>query len=157
LQEDPKYALAKYRLGKLYETQKSYEIMLENYEEAIKLDPVFAPAYLSMYEYYSYRDVDKAKEYLDKYIANTDADCQTALFAADYLFRSGKYNEALSKSNQLQAGNCASEIGLRLKVLNAYCYERLKDSVNAKPILNPFYNKSSQKNSNFRLRNSSQN
>ncbi len=132
LLEDPKYALANYRLGKLYETQKNYEIMLENYEDATKLDPMYAPAYLAMYDYYSYRDVDKAKEYLDKYIANTDADCQTALFAADYLFRAGKYNEALTKSSQLQAGACASEIGLRLKVLNAYCYERLKDSVNAK-------------------------
>ncbi len=136
--EDPKYALAKYRLGKLYETQKSYDIMVENYEEALKIDPIYAPAYLALYDYYSYRDVDKAKEYLDKYIINTDADCQTALFAADYLFRAGKYNEALAKSSQLQTGACASEIGLRLKVLNAYCYERLKDSINAKSNIESF-------------------
>ncbi len=131
IEADAKNALAYIRLGKIYQTQKNYEIMLENYNKSVEVDPAFGPGYLELYNHYSFRDVNKAKEYLDKYIANSDADCNTDLFAADYLFRSGKYNEAITRSNELAAGPCAKEIGTRLKMLNAYCYERLGDSVNA--------------------------
>jgi predicted Zn-dependent protease len=138
LDADPKNAMAYLRLGKIYQTQRNDEIMLENFNKAVQVDPLYAPAWLALYDHFSYRDVDKAKTYLDKYIANSDADCNTELFAADYLFRSGKYNDALSKSAQLAGGPCNAEIGLRLKVLNAYSYSRLKDSVNAKKEIDAF-------------------
>ncbi len=135
---DPKNALAYVRLGKIYQTQRNDDVMLENYNKAVEVDPTFGPGYLELYNHYSYRDVNKAKEYLDKYIANSDADCNTDLFAADYLFRSGKYAEAISRSNELAAGNCGREIGNRLKILNAYSYERLGDSVNSKKNIDEF-------------------
>lgn len=138
LEADPKNALAYERLGKIYETQRNEEVMLENFENAIKVDPAFAPVYLDLYNYFSYRDVNKAKEYLDKYIKNSDADCNTELFAADYLFRAGKYNEALAKSAELQRGGCNAEIGNGLKLLNAFCYNRLNDSINAKKNISEF-------------------
>lgn len=138
LEVDPKNALAYLRLGKIYQTQRNDEVMLENYERAIQVDPAFAPAYLALYDHFSYRDVNKAKEYLDKYIKNSDADCKTELFAADYLFRAGKYNEALTRSAELQKSNCAAEIGMGLKLLNAFCYSRLNDSINAKNNITEF-------------------
>lgn len=138
LEVDPKNALAYLRLGKIYMTQRNDEVMLENYEKAIQVDPAFAPAYLALYDHFSYRDVNKAKEYLDKYIKNSDADCNTELFAADYLFRAGKYNEALAKSAVLQKGSCNAEIGNGLKLLNAFCYTRLNDSVSAKKNITEF-------------------
>lgn len=138
LTADPKNALAYVRLGKIYQTQRNDDVMLELYNKSVEVDPVYGPGYLELYNYYSYRDVNKAKEYLDKYIANSDADCNTDLFAADYLFRSGKYNEALTRSAELASGSCSREIGNRLKMLNAYCYERLGDSVNAKKNIDEF-------------------
>ncbi len=138
IQADPKNALAWLRLGKIYESQRNYEMMLEFYDKAIAADPAFAPVYLSLYNHFSLRDITRGKEYLYKYIANADEDCNTELFAADYLFRSGKYTEALNQSAKLAAGNCKDEIGLRLKILNAYCYDRLKDSVSAKKNVEEF-------------------
>jgi Flp pilus assembly protein TadD/TolA-binding protein len=138
LDADPKNALAYVRLGKIYQTQRNDEVMLDNYNKSVEVDPAFAPGYLELYNHFSYRDVNKAKEYLDKYIANSDADCNTDLFAADYLFRSGKYAEAITRSGELAAGNCGKEIGTRLKMLNAFCYERLGDSVNAKKNIDEF-------------------
>ena len=138
LETDPKNVMVYYLVGKMYQTQESFPEMLESYEKVMAFDPAFAPVYLTLYNYYSKIDVNKAKEYLDKYIANTDADCNIELFATDYLFRSGKYTEALAKSAALESGNCKAEIGLRLKVLNAYCYDRLKDSVNAKKNIEEF-------------------
>jgi hypothetical protein len=138
LAADPKNALAYVRLGKIYQTQRNDEIMLENYNKSVEVDPAFGPGYLELYNHFSYRDVNRAKEFLDKYMANSDADCNTDLFAADYLFRSGKYAEAIQRSQQLAGGNCAKEIGNRLKMLNAYCYERLGDSINAKKNIDEF-------------------
>lgn len=135
---DPKNVIPYLQMGRMYQTQKSFPEMLESYDKVIATDPAFAPVYLSLYNHYSLTDVNKAKEYLDKYIANTDADCNVELFAADYLFKIGKYSEALTKSAELESGNCKAEIGLRLKILNAYCYERLKDSVNAKKSIEEF-------------------
>ncbi|MFZ4771856.1 MAG: tetratricopeptide repeat protein [Ferruginibacter sp.] len=138
VEAESNYALAYFRLGKLFATQRNDEVMLDFYTKAWAADPAFAPVYLALYNHYSYRDVNKAKEYLDKYIANTDTDCNTDLFYADYLFRSGKYVDALSKSAQLEKGKCNAEIGMRLKVLNAYCYTRLNDSLNAKKAIESF-------------------
>lgn len=138
LEVDPKNALAFVRMGKIYQTQRNDIVMVDYYTKAVEADPFYAPAYFELYDHYSYRDINKAKDYLDKYIANSDADCNTELFATDYLFRSGKYNEALSRSAQLALGNCNAEIGLRLKVVNAYCYLRLKDSINAKMNIKAF-------------------
>lgn len=135
---DPKNVQPYLQMGRMYQSQKSFLEMLESYDKVIATDPAFAPVYLSLYNHYSQTDVNKAKEYLDKYIANTDADCNVELFAADYLFKIGKYNEALSKSAALESGNCKAELGLRLKILNAYCYDRLKDSVNAKKNIEEF-------------------
>jgi tetratricopeptide (TPR) repeat protein len=126
------------RLGKIYQTQRNDEVMLENYNRSVEVDPAFAPGYLELYNHFSYRDVNRAKEYLDKYIANSDADCNTDLFAADYLFRSGKYSEAITRSGELASGNCGKDIGTRLKMLNAFCYERLGDSINAKRNIDEF-------------------
>jgi TolA-binding protein len=138
LEADPKNALALVRLGKIYQTQRNDEVMLDNYNKSVEVDPAFAPGYLELYNHFSYRDVNRAKEYLDKYIANSDADCNTDLFAADYLFRSGKYAEAIARSGELANGNCGKEIGNRLKMLNAFCYERLGDSTNAKKNIDEF-------------------
>jgi hypothetical protein len=138
LMADPKNALAYVRLGKIYQTQRNDDVMLDNYNKAVEVDPAFGPGYLELYNHFSYRDVNKAKDYLDKYITNSDADCNTDLFAADYLFRSGKYAEAIARSQELANGNCGREIGNRLKMLNAYCYERLGDSLSAKTNIEAF-------------------
>ncbi len=138
LEIEPQNGLAWIRLGKIYQTQKNYEIMLEYYNKSVQGDPAFAPGYLELYNHYSFRDVNLAKEFLDKYIANSDQDCNTDLFAADYLFRAGKYSEAITRSGELANGKCATEIGTRLKMLNAYCYDRLGDSVAAKREIDAF-------------------
>ena len=133
---DPKYALGNFRLGKIFESQGNVEKFTEYYNAATTADPAFAPAYLQLYTYYSLRDVNKAREYLDKYIANVEKDCNTDYFYADYLFRSGKYQESLDKAKAMEAGDCKDYP--RLKVLYAYDYDRLGDSVQARNNISSF-------------------
>jgi Flp pilus assembly protein TadD len=129
LQRDPKYALAKVRIAKIFQSQNNPDLFLPMFKEATMLDPNYGPAYLDLYNYYAERQVDSAKIYLDKYIAVSDKDCETDYFYADYLFRAGKYQESLDKGKQLEA-SCPSFP--KVYVLYAYDYDRLGDSLSAK-------------------------
>ena len=55
--------------------------------KAIAADPAYGPVYLDYFNYYKDRDVNVAKEYLDKFMANSEKDCATDFFLADYLYR----------------------------------------------------------------------
>jgi len=130
IKADPKNARAKFRLGKIFESQGNSEKFLQYYNDAVASDPAYAPGYLELYNYYSNRDVNKAKEYLEKYIANSDKDCSTDAAYADYLFRAGKYQESLDKAKAMESGACKNFPGL--KVIYAYNYDRLGDSLQAR-------------------------
>lgn len=130
LRVDPKNAKARFRLAKIFQSQSNSEKFLEYYNAAVTSDPVYAPAYLELYDYYSNRDVNKAKEFLEKYIANSDKDCSTDAAYADYLFRSGKYQESINKAKAMESGACKNFPGL--KVIYAYNYDRLGDSLQSK-------------------------
>ncbi|WP_207491573.1 tetratricopeptide repeat protein [Aridibaculum aurantiacum] len=130
LRVDPNHAAAKYRLGKIFLTQGNREKFEGYFIGATESDPKYAPAYLELYNYYAQRDVNKAKEYLENYMANSDKDCNVDFFYADYLFRAGKYQESLDKGKAMANGNCKDLP--RLPVLFAYNYDRLGDTANAR-------------------------
>ncbi len=127
---NPQYARAEYRIGKVYLSQNNTEIFLQKFNNAVTLDPLFAPAYLELFEYYKYRDVEKAKIYLDKYLSNTDENCETKFFNAEYRFRAGKYQESLDLTKTIDA-QCGAEIP-RIQLLYALDYDRLGDTVSAR-------------------------
>ncbi len=133
---DPKYARGNFRLGKIFQSQGNTEKFLDYYNQSIQADPAFAPAQLELYSYYSNRDVNKARTYLESYMANSDKDCNTDYFYADYLFRSGKYQESLDKAKAMENGACKNYP--RLKILYAYNYDRLGDSLQARRNIESF-------------------
>jgi len=126
---NPQYAAAYFRIGKIYESQNNTEFMNQWFEKAIAADPKYAPVYLEYFNYYADKDVNKAKEYLDKYIANADQDCATDFFMADYMYRAGKYQESLDKMKQMESTACKDYA--RINVLYAYDYNKLGDSTAA--------------------------
>lgn len=134
---DPKYAAGFYRVGHVYQSQDNKSSMDEWYVKAIGADDKYGPVYYAYFDYYKNRDVNAAKEYLDKYIALADKDCQTTWFQADYLFRAGKYNESLAKADSMSAGECKTYD--RLSMLYAYNYDRTGDSVKARTYLQTFF------------------
>lgn len=138
LSRDPKNARAFYRIGKIYQSQNNKDLFEQNFANAISADPAFPPVYYNYYEYYSTRDVNKAKEYLDKYIANADKDPVLDLVLADYLFRSGRNAESLAKVKELEAA-VGSKVLPKLDVLYALNYDRTGDSVQAKNSLTRYF------------------
>ncbi|MES2776625.1 MAG: tetratricopeptide repeat protein [Bacteroidota bacterium] len=131
LVRDPKYAKAKLRIARIFLSQNNKELFLPLMEEATQLDPNYGPAWQALYMYYAERDVNKAKEYLDKYIALADKDCETDFFYADYLLRAGKKDEALAKAKEME-GVCGGQNFPKLDKLYAIIYDRTGDSINAR-------------------------
>ena len=135
---DPKSALAYYKIGKVYQSQNNKELFEQNFDNAITADPTCPLPYFAYYTYYANKDVNKAKEYLDKYVANADRDPKTDYFVAEYLFRAGKNDESLAKIQELEKSAGLNEIP-RLSILSAYNYDRKGDSVQAKAYLEKFF------------------
>ena len=140
---DPKSPLPKYKIGKIYQSQNNKDLLEQYYNEAIAIDPSFPPVYLALYGYYSDKDVNKAKDYLDKYVNTADKDPKNEYFLADYLFRAGRYNESLAKAKDLETSTGFTALP-RLSILYAYNYDRLGDSLKAKSYLEKFFTSAPQ-------------
>lgn len=137
---DPKLAAAKYDIGKVYLTQRNTEFFLPAFEEAIQLDPAYAPAYNELSFYYFSRDINKSKEYLDKYAANTDQGPELEYTKADYQWFRGDYAGARTKAQELikQYGD---KVEPRMYRMVAYTSDSLGDMAVAKQAMLTFLSK----------------
>src|SRR5664279_5342978 len=139
---DPKSARADFMIGRIYETQGYGQeaIYMKYYNDAIAADPNFAPVYYWLYNYYYERDVNKSREYLNKYIAVADPDSKNCYAEASLLYVSKLYQQAITKSDE-----CISTGGTKVYPnvygLKAYSYDKLGDSINAKKYFDEFFAK----------------
>jgi len=141
---NPKFALGYYRMGKIFHSQNNFEVMDEWYKKGIAADPTYAPIYLDYFDYFKNTDYNKAKTYLDLYVKNSDGGCNVQYFQADYLFRSGSYQESINKGKEMEAGSCANFSHLNL--LLAMNYHRLGDTTQAVSYAKKFFANTSASN-----------
>jgi tetratricopeptide (TPR) repeat protein len=142
LQIDPRHAAAKYKIGKVYLTQGSdqKDIFLKNFEEAVEMDPSYAPAYYDLYSYYFSRDVYKATTYFNKYKSTADMGPALDYEEASLMYASGDFKGAIEKAQELTKTQGA-QADARLYRLEAYCHDKLGDSVKAIARLEEFFSK----------------
>lgn len=138
---DPKLAEAKYKIGKIYETQKNVEFYLPAYQDAIQMDPNYAPAYYALFNhYFEHGDATKATEQLNKYRGVSDPSTETDYAVASLLFVDKKYDEAIAASKSaIQAQG--DKVYPKYYLLLGYSYDAKKDSVAAKDNLNTYFQK----------------
>jgi len=134
---DPKSGLAMFRIGLIYRSQNNEELFNQFFDNAKTADPAFPPVYYALYQYYSEKDVTRAKGYLDQYVQSADKDSRNELYQADYLFRAGKYDESLAKAKELDAAVGVKAVP-RLGVVYAYNYLRKGDSLTSKKYIEEF-------------------
>lgn len=139
---DPKFAEAKYRIGKIYLTQgkDQEDLFVQYFNEAIAIDPNYGPAYYDLYGYYFFRDVNKSKEFFNKYKVLADPGPALDYEEASLLFASGDNNGAIAKADQLLASQGANA-DARLYRLKSYSYDKLGDSINAIQNMETFISK----------------
>lgn len=137
LELDSKLAAAKNGIGKIYETQKNQEHYLKAYEEAVQLDPAYAPAYFNLFYHYYFRDVNKAGEYLNKYIANSDQGPEMEYIKTDYTYAKGDFAGARQRAQELitQFGD---KVNPRMYRMLAYTSDTLGDANAAKEAMTTF-------------------
>ena len=138
---DPKLAEAKYKIGKIYETQHNQEFYMPAYQDAIQMDPNYAPAFYALFNhYFDHGDVDKATEFLNKYKAVTDPSPELDYDITSLLFVGKKYDAAIAASkNALQT--LGDKAYVKYYKLLAYCYDAKKDSAAAKDYVNQYFSK----------------
>jgi len=129
---NPKYARANYRIGKLYQSQgKGQEsIFMEHFDNAIANDPLYAPVYANLFNYFYESNVLKAADYFEKWLANSDEDYKSCYYRAALKYAQGYFMDAISKADECIATAGANPYP-NLFGLKANAYNRLKDSINA--------------------------
>ena len=140
LQIQPNLAEADYKIGKIYLSQNNREYFLPAFEKAVQEDPAYAPAYYELYYYWYYHDVNKAGEYLDKYVANTDQGPETEYSKADYLYASSKFADAKSKAQEL-INKYGDKVAPRMYRLLAFAEDTLGDAAGAKQSMLTYFSK----------------
>jgi Flp pilus assembly protein TadD len=135
-------AMAYYRLAKLYSTQQNWDVVNENLDKAIALDPKFAPVYSDLYGYHvnTTRDFAKAEEFANKYIANADPSLDNERMKADISYLQKKYDEAIAAGKGIiQRGG--EQAPPKVYKLIAYSYIGKGDSVSARSYVDQYFAK----------------
>lgn len=108
LKMDPGYARAKFRIGRIYQSQGFAQeaIYLQYYNEAIALDPNYTRVYWILYQYFYETNVVKSAGYLDKYLGAKGADETNACFLnAQMKFAQGLFAESIASSENCIAAS----------------------------------------------------
>jgi tetratricopeptide (TPR) repeat protein len=137
---DPKLAEAKYKIGKIYLTQNNKEFFLPAFDDAIQMDPAYAPAYYELFYYWYFRDVNKAAVYLDKYIANADPGPEVEYLKTDFLYASSKFAEAKDKALGLIKTQ-GDKVSPRMYKMVAYVCDTLGDASCAIQYMTTYFQK----------------
>ncbi|HUS03085.1 MAG TPA: tetratricopeptide repeat protein [Chitinophagaceae bacterium] len=144
---DPNYAKASFMTGRIYQTQGTAQepYYMRYYNEAMTKDPKYAPLYSWLSVYYYNRDINKAREYLDKYIANADTDSKNCYYQASFMYASRQYQQTITKANECIAAGGQNPYP-SLYGLKAFAYDKLGDSVNAKTFFETYFQKQKPEN-----------
>lgn len=138
---DAKYARAKYRIGRIYQTQgvTQQDLFFKFYNEAIALDVNYSPVYFTLFQYYYSINVNKSADYLEKYLTAKGSDEPNACYLRTALKASqGFYQETINKGKECIASGGATP-NPKLYGIIAYQYNKLGDSINAKLYFEEFF------------------
>lgn len=138
---DPKYAKSFYEEGNLWDRAKQDSLALQYWTSAVNADANYGPALYQMFTYFRYRDLDKAKDYLNKYMALTDDPTNAKVNLVDVLYLQKNYQQAVDQANQLMGENVSEATKTRLYKLIAVSQLAQGDSLDAKKNMDTYFQK----------------
>lgn len=127
---DKNFAEAYYLTGMIFRTQNNSEMYLEYFNKAIQADAKYAPAYHQLYHHYYFRNVNTAKDYLEKYIALSDHKIENDYDYTDILYLTKNYKQAIDLAKKLIETD-KEKTPARIYKLIAYSYQENGDQANA--------------------------
>ena len=126
IEADKNFAEAYYLTGMIFRTQNNSDLYLEYFNRAIQADPNYAPAYYQLYYHYYFRNVNTAKEYLEKYIALSDHKIENDYDYTDILYLTKNYTQAIELAKKLIETD-KEETPARIYKLIGYSYHESND------------------------------
>ena len=126
IEADKNFAEAYYLTGMIFRTQNNSDLYLEYFNRAIQADANYAPAYYQLYYHYYFRNVNTAKEYLEKYIALSDHKIENDYDYTDILYLTKNYTQAIELAKKLIETD-KKETPARIYKLIGYSYHENND------------------------------
>ena len=126
IEADKNFAEAYYLTGMIFRTQNNWDLYLEYFNSAIQADANYAPAYYQLYYHYYFRNVNTAKEYLEKYIALSDHKIENDYDYTDILYLTKNYTQAIELAKKLIETD-KEETPARIYKLIGYSYHESND------------------------------
>ncbi len=138
---DPTFAPASYKLAKLFETQKSWDLYIENLDDAIKRDPKFAPAYYELFYYHFFRgNYGDAEANLNKFIANADPHHANEYLYAQLCWAKKDFDCAITKG-EIVVADAGISGKAKVHKLLADAYNQKADYTNALKNIDLYFQK----------------
>src|SRR6187200_1623495 len=141
-QLNPAFAYPYVRIAKLFETQKQWDLVLENLNKAIQVDPNFSLAYYELFYYYFFakQDYAQAEATLNKYIGTRANEDKTE---DDYMYSQlcwakKDWTCAITKAEGVKAA-MGAKVKPRVYKQLAYSYLGKGDFTNAKSNVDEFF------------------
>jgi tetratricopeptide (TPR) repeat protein len=102
VQNDPARATALTKIGEIYVRAKSYEEAINYFNKAFQVDANFPPAHRELSDlYFRAGKFDKAKIEFDEYMKYADQTIETKIKNAKILYKSERYDDAISTINEV--------------------------------------------------------
>ena len=121
----PQSKRARVRLGQLYTRIRSYQDALSYYQEALAIDPSFAPAYLEMGFLFAKMDQpDKSKENFKKYLDLSSRNIAAQRRYANMLIQTEDYKGAIEQIHDIMAMDSTSFNDLNRALAYSYFEEK---------------------------------
>jgi tetratricopeptide (TPR) repeat protein len=144
LEVNPNFALAYVRIAKLFATQKNKELVLENLNKAISVDPKFSLAFSELFDFYYWDEANfpEAEKYLNLYIESKlpEKDIKDDYKYAQLCYLKKDYACVIAKNQNVID---AEGVHTKPKVfkLMAYAYLDKGDTLNAKKYVDEYFNR----------------
>src|SRR6187397_934875 len=141
-QINPNFAYPYVRIAALFETQKQWDLVLENLNKAIQVDPNFSLAYYELFYYYFFakQDYAQAEATLNKYIgtrANADKTEDDYMYS-QLCWAKKDWTCAITKAESVKAA-MGAKVKPRVYKQLAYSYLGKQDYANAKTNVDEFF------------------
>ncbi len=140
---NPNFAYGYVRIAKLFETQKNWDLVLENLNNAIRVDPNFSLAYYEMFYYYFARkDFQNAEQFFAKYTASRPNENQTEdnYLNSQLCWAKKDFDCAILKAESVKTA-MGDKVKPRVSKQLSYSYLGKGDFLNAKKNVDNFFDK----------------
>ena len=138
IEADKNFAEAYYLTGMIFRTQNNADLYLEYFNKAIQADAKYASPYYQLYYHYYFRNVNIAKEYLEKYIALSDHKIDNDYDYADILYLTKNYKQAIELAKKLIKTD-KEKTPARIYKLIAYSYQETDDHQNSFDYIHQYF------------------